>query len=84
MKKIIMILEREVKKKEMLEKWKSMKSSLPKCNFENVAEREQKRKEEEEKKRQQVRILREEKVNYGDMIREKRSPEISDNHKKER
>ena len=76
--------EREVKKKEMLEKWKSMKSSLPKCNFENVAEREQKRKEEEEKKRQQARILRDEKVNYGDMIREKRSPEISDNLKKER
>jgi hypothetical protein len=38
--------EREIKRKEMLEKWKSMKSSLPKCNFENIAEKEQKRKEE--------------------------------------
>ena len=77
--------EREVKRKEMQEKWKSMKSSLPKCNYlENVAEREQKRKEEEEKKRQQAKVLRGEKVNYGDMIRERRSPEVNDNLKKER
>ena len=77
--------EREIKRKEMLEKWKSMKSSLPKCNYlENVAEREQKRKEEEEKKRQQAHALREERINYGDMIRERRSPEINDGLKKER
>ena len=76
--------EREIKRKEMLEKWKSMKSSLPKCNFENIAEKEQKRKEEEEKKRQQAHVLREEKINYGDMVRERRSPEINDGLKKER
>ena len=68
----------------MLEKWKSMKSSLPKCNFENIAEKEQKRKEEEEKRKQQIHALREEKVNYGDLIREKKSPEINDNLKKVR
>ena len=76
--------EREIKRKEMLEKWKSMKSSLPKCNFENIAEKEQKRKEEEEKRKQQIHALREEKVNYGDLIREKKSPEINDNLKKVR
>ena len=76
--------EREIKRKEMLEKWKSMKSSLPKCNFENIAEKEQKRKEEEERKRQQAHALREERMNYGDMIRERRSPEINDGLKKER
>ena len=68
----------------MLEKWKSMKSSLPKCNFDNIAEKEQKRKEEEEKKKQQAHALREERINYGDMIRERRSPEINDGLKKER
>ena len=72
------------KRKEMLEKWKSMKSSLPKCNFDNIAEKEQKRKEEEEKKKQQAHALREERINYGDMIRERRSPEINDGLKKER
>ena len=76
--------EREVKRKEMLENWKSMKSSLPKCNFESIAEKEQKRKEEEEKKKQQIHALRVEKVNYGDKIREKRSPEISDHLKNQR
>ena len=76
--------EREIKRKEMLEKWKSMKSSLPKCNFDNIAEKEQKRKEEEEKKKQQAHALREERINYGDMIRERRSPEINDGLKKER
>jgi hypothetical protein len=76
--------EREIKRKEMLEKWKSMKSSLPKCNFENIAEKEQKRKEEQEKRKQQIHALREEKVNYGDLIREKKSPEINDNLKKVR
>ena len=68
----------------MLENWKNIKSSLPKCNFESVAEREQKRKEEEDKRKQQIHALREEKVNYGEKIREKRSPEINDNLKKER
>ena len=76
--------EREIKRKEMLEKWKSLKSSLPKCNFDNIAEKEQKRKEEEEKKKQQAHALREERINYGDMIRERRSPEINDGLKKER
>ena len=76
--------EREIKRKKMLENWQSMKSSLPKCNFENIAEKEQKRKEELEKKKQQIRALREEKQNYGEKIRERRSPEISDNLKKER
>ena len=76
--------EREIKRKELLEKWKSMKSSLPKCNFENLAEKEQTRKEENEKKKQQIHALREERINYGDMIREKRSPEINDVLKKER
>ena len=76
--------EREIKRQEMLENWKNIKSSLPKCNFESVAEREQKRKEEEDKRKQQIHALREEKVNYGEKIREKRSPEINDNLKKER
>ena len=76
--------EREIKRKEMLENWKSMKSSLPKCNFESIAEKEQKRKEEEEKRKQQIHALREEKVNYGDLIRDRKSPEINDNLKKER
>jgi len=76
--------EREIKRKEMLEKWKSMKSSLPKCNFENIAEKEQKRKEEKEKKLKQIHALREEKIKYGDMIRERRSPEINDGLKKQR
>ena len=75
---------REIKRKEMLENWKSMKSSLPKCNFESVAEREQKRKEEEERKKQQAHALREEKMNYGDIIRERKSPEINEVLKKER
>ena len=75
---------REIKRQEDIEKWKSMKSSLPKCNFESIAEKEQKRKEEEERRKQQIHALREEKVNYSDLIREKRSPEISDNLKKER
>jgi len=75
---------REIKRKEMLENWKSMKSSLPKCNFESVAEREQKRKEEEERRKQQAHALREEKMNYGDIIRERRSPEINEVLKKER
>jgi hypothetical protein len=61
-----------------------MKSSLPKCNFENIAEKEQKRKEEKEKKLQQIHALREEKINYGDMIRERKSPEINDGLKKQR
>ena len=75
---------REIKRQEMLEDWKSKKSSLPKCNFESIAEKEQKRKEEEEKRKQQIHALREEKVNYGDLIREKKSPEISDKLKKDR
>ena len=75
---------REIKRKEQLENWKSMKSSLPKCNFESVAEREQKRKEEEERRKQQAHALRVEKMNYGDNIRERRSPEINDGLKKSR
>jgi hypothetical protein len=75
---------REIKRKEQLENWKSMKSSLPKCNFESVAEREQKRKEEEERRKQQAHALRVEKMNYGDNIRERRSPEINDGLKKNR
>ena len=34
----------------MLEKWKSMKSSLPKCNFDNIAEKKPKQKKTEKKK----------------------------------
>ena len=75
---------REIKRKEMLENWKSMKSSLPKCNFESIAEKEQKRKEEEEKRKQQAHALREEKINYGDIIRERKSPEINEALKKKR
>ena len=75
---------REIKRKEMLENWKSMKSSLPKCNFESIAEKEQKRKEEEERRRQQVHALREEKINYGEIVRERKSPEINEVLKKER
>ena len=79
-------IEREQKWVEKSRNWKKNKDSLPQSNYVvTVAEEENIKKEEEEKKKKEKSsafVLG--KKNYGEMIREKYTPEIDTNLKKVR
>ena len=78
--------EREQKKMEIKGNWKKNKDNLPKCNFVPTNEEEfiSQSENEKMKKREENKVRNIEKKNYGEMIREKYSPEIDDNLKNQR